>query len=88
MHSGEMKAAKPRVYILARAFLRTFLVLGLSREGVPEIDYASKRQSVVEHSVALSTTLQKAMADITSLESRKADIISLQIEMSQHKVKR
>ena len=36
----------------------------LPRRDMPE----HKRQSVVEHSVALSTTMQKAIADITSLQ--------------------
>ena len=37
-----------------------------------------KREGVAEHSLLLSTTLQKAMADITSLQNEKADVTSLQ----------
>ena len=43
----------------------------LSRRDMPE----HKRQSVAEHSVALSTTLQRAMEDITTLQG---DITTLQ----------
>ena len=41
-----------------------------------------KRQSVVEHSVALSRTLQKAMEDITTLVNEKAETSSLQEVMA------
>ena len=41
-----------------------------------------KRQSVAEHCVALSTTLQKAMEDITTLENEKAETSSLQKVMA------
>ena len=50
----------------------------LPRRDMPE----HKRQSVVEHCVALSTTLQKAMEDITTLENEKAEMSSLQKVMA------
>ena len=53
----------------------------LPRRDMPE----HKRQSVAEHSVALSTTLQRAMADSTTLQgditSLQGDITSLQGKM-------
>ena len=50
----------------------------LPRKDMPE----HKRQSVVEHSVALSRILQKTMAEIATLEKEKAETSSLQGAMS------
>ena len=58
--------------------VREFHAVGCQVE-LPRKDMSDhKRQSVAEHSVLLSATLQKAMAQIATLQNEKADVTSLQ----------